>query len=81
MITVIRIKRLTNMDIDGRTDFNSSVMPAGEVFIFNSETECSECCTFMLGKSIRNYLVFRNGYPVELDSDLYEFNRKLEVYK
>ena len=70
MITVIRINRISDR----------SILPAGEVFYFSSDTECSECCTFMWGKSIKNYLVFRNGYPVELDSDLYEFERRLEAY-
>ena len=84
MITVIRTKRISDVwDInDGIGDFGSeSALLAGEVFHFDSDSECSECCAFMWGKNIRNYLVFRNGYPVELDSDLYEFERRLEVYK
>ena len=82
MISVIRTKRISDRDIEhGIKDFGSLVAPAGEVFYFNSEVECSECCTFMWGRSIRNYLVFRNGYPVELDTDLYEFERRLEAYK
>lgn len=82
MITVIRTKRISDMDIsNGIKDFKKLVAPAGEVFYFVGDNECSECCTFMWGRNIRNYLVFRNGYPVELDSDLYEFNRRLEAYK
>ncbi len=82
MITIIRIKRISDRKIEhGIKDFEKLIAPAGEVFYFVGDNECSECCTFMWGRSIRNYLVFRNGYPVELDSDLYEFNRRLEAYK
>lgn len=68
MITVIRINNLG----EGK--------PAGEVFTFPPDQECQSCCNFLWGKDIKNYLVFRNGYPVELDSDLYEFERRLEEY-
>ena len=68
MITVIRINNL------------GDDKPAGEVFTFSLDQECQSCCNFLWGKDIKNYLVFRNGYPVELYSDLYEFERRLEEY-
>lgn len=68
MILVIRITRL------------GEDKPAGEVFKFSSDQECQSCCNFLWGKDIKNYLVFRNGYPVDLDSDLYELERRLEEY-
>lgn len=81
MITVIRIKRICNMNSGGGIDTYSPCLPAGEVSVFGGKNECSECCNFMWGKDIKNYLVFRNGYPVELTSDLYEFERRLEIYE
>lgn len=80
MITAIRTKRICNVNSDGGIDTHSPFLPAGEVYVFGGKNECSECCNFMWGKDIKNYLVFRNGYPVELTSDLYDFERRLEIY-
>lgn len=77
MIRVVRIKRIYSDKYPSRPD----ALAAGVIYEFEGLNECSECCTFMWGRDIKNYLVFRNGYPVELDSDLYEFERRLEIYK
>ncbi len=77
MIRVIRVRRIYSDKYNSCPD----ALPAGAIYEFEGGDECSECCTFMWGRDIKNYLVFRNGYPVELDSDLYEFERRLEAYE
>jgi hypothetical protein len=74
MIKIVRVNRI-NIEIANST--LSEVKPAGEVFIFDGKFEVEQCCSFMWGRDINNYMIFRNGYRVEMTSDLYELSNRL----
>lgn len=71
MITVIRVNRLIEDDV---------VFPAGETWRFIGEQEVENACTFMWGRDINDYMMFRNGFRIEMDSDLYNLANKLREY-
>lgn len=78
MIKIVRVNRI-NIEMVNST--LSEVKPAGEVFIFDGEFEVEQCCSFMWGRDIKNYMIFRNGYRVEMTSDLYELSNRLRELK
>ena len=72
MITIIRLNRITE---------DNAVFPAGEIWYFRGEQEVEHACTFMWGRDINDYIMFRNGFRIEMDSDLYSLANILKEYK
>ena len=79
MITIIRHKRIYGITVDGETDYDN-VTPAGEVFFFNGDNMIEDACNFLWGRDVNSYLIFINGYPVKLNSDLAKLEKELRKY-
>lgn len=78
MIKIVRVNRIATYESpEGGLYMSPTVKPAGEVFIFDGEFEVEQCCSFMWGRDIKNYMVFRNGYRVDMTSDLHELSNRL----
>ncbi len=82
MIKIVRVNRISVYESpEGGVYMSPTVKPAGEVFIFDGEFEVEQCCSFMWGRDIKDYMTFRNGYRVEMTSDLYELSNRLRELK
>jgi len=71
MITIVRLNRITE---------DNAVFPAGEIWYFRGEQEIENACSFMWGRDIKDYVMFRDGFRIEMESDLYNLANKLREY-
>ena len=72
MIVIVRIDKLIENKNAG--------FPEPETLYFRGKEEIENACAFLWGRDINDYVVFRNGFRIEMDSDLYNLANKLKEY-
>lgn len=72
MIVLVRVDKLIENKDTG--------FPEVEVLYFRGEQEVENACAFMWGRDIKDYVMFRDGFRIEMESDLYNLANKLRGY-